>query len=311
MSKLDNLRRLAGGNAAESMATARPSPIPRASAPSSASAPDRMQGIARAKNAAEIPLDRIGPDPDQPREEFEPEALERLAESLRTKGQLQPIRVRWDEARGSYMIICGERRWRAAKLADLQTMQCVISEAPGDAGELLALQLIENCVREDLRPIEQAKAFRQLIDRNNWSTRQVAREIGVDQSNVVRALALLDLPAGVQGQVESGALPASTAYAIASLDDPDAQAEVADRAVAEGMSRAEVVEAVKRAKPSKGRGGKAKAKPRKTSATIKTHDGYKVTVEHRKGVDDESLVAALETALDVARSRLHGRSEAA
>ena len=93
--------------------------------------PDRLQGVARSKNAAEIPVDRIGPDPDQPREEFDAEALGRLAESLKTRGQLQPIRVRWDEEQGAYVIVCGERRWRAAELAGLPTMSCVIVDGPG------------------------------------------------------------------------------------------------------------------------------------------------------------------------------------
>ena len=157
MSKLDELRRLAGGNAAESMGTPGAPSMQRASPPpptGNAAPPDRLRGVARSKNAAEIPVDRIGPDPAQPREEFEPEALARLTESLREKGQLQPIRVRWDEGAGAYVIICGERRWRAATQAGLTTMQCIIAEAPTDAGELLALQLIENCVREDIRPIE-------------------------------------------------------------------------------------------------------------------------------------------------------------
>ena len=164
--------------------------------------------MAKSKNAIEVPLDKIVPDPDQPREEFEPESLERLAESLKTRGQLQPIRVRWDEAQGKYVLICGERRWRAARIAGIATMSCVVSEGPIDAGELLALQLVENCLREDLRPIEQAKAFKSLMDRNGWSGNQAAKALGIAQPTVVRALALLDLPEPVQDQVEQGTLAA-------------------------------------------------------------------------------------------------------
>jgi ParB family chromosome partitioning protein len=313
MSKLDELRRLAGGNAAESMGTAQVAPMHRPSPPPSATPPDRFQGITRSKAAAEIPVDRIGQDPDQPREEFDPEALQRLADSLKAKGQLQPIRVRWVEDRGQYVIICGERRWRAAGLAGIATMQCIISEAPADAGELLALQMIENCVREDLSPMEQARAYRQLIDRNGWSTRQVARELGVDQSNVVRALALLDLPARVQEHVEQGTLAPSVAYEVSKLDGAEAQADVAAQAVAGKMNRAEVTEAVRErssrsARTSKGRG--AKPKPRRTSATIRTAAG-KLTLENRRGVDDETFRAALVEALDLIDARGEGRGEAA
>jgi ParB family chromosome partitioning protein len=308
MSKLDDLRRVAGGNAAESMGTPRVTPMHGAS---SLVAPDRMQGITRSKNAAEIPHDRISPDPDQPREEFDPEALSRLAESLKTRGQLQPIRVRWDEGRGSYVIICGERRWRAAGLAGLQTMQCTISDITPDAGQLLELQLIENCVREDLRPVEQARAFRQLIDRNGWSTRQVARELGIDQSGVSRALALLNLPVPVQERVESGEIAASVAYEVSKLEDPAKQSEVAAIAIAEGLNRAEVVRVVRErsAKPAKGRGAKAKA--RKTSATIRAANGARVTVEHRKGLDDDVILSALADALAQLRNRQESRGEAA
>lgn len=299
MSKLDELRKLAGGNAAESMGTRAGVPMHGASPPlvaASLAAPDRLRGVARSRSAAEIPIDRIAPDPDQPREEFEAEALQRLTESLRSKGQLQPIRVRWAEEEGQYVIICGERRWRAAGLAGLTTLQCIVAEKPADAGELLAIQLIENCVREDLRPVEQAKAFRQLADRNGWSTRQIARELGVDQSHVVRSLALLDLPAAVQDQVEQGALPASVAYEVSKLADTDSQVEVAAQAVSQGLNRSEVVATVRRTRSAtnpgtKGRGGKVRPKP--TSATLRTESGCKVTFEHRRGVDSAVIRQAL------------------
>ena len=89
-------------------------------------------------------------------------------------------------------MICGERRWRAARLAGLPTLSCVIADEPTDAGELLALQLIENALREDLQPIEQARAFRSLMDQRHWSTRDLARELALTQSTVVKALALLE-----------------------------------------------------------------------------------------------------------------------
>ena len=225
MSKLDELMKASRGIASESMG--RP-PVRDRDAPcigpGRGPLPDRLQGIARSKNAAEIPLDKIDRDPDQPREEFEPAALRRLAESIRVRGQLQPIRVRWDEERSLYIIVCGERRWRAAGMAGLTTMSCVIMDGPISSAELLSLQLVENLVREDLKPIEQAKAFRAAMDLNGWSTHDVARELAVDQSSVVRALKLLDLPAAIQDQVEQGTLPPATAYEVSKLEDPDEQA---------------------------------------------------------------------------------------
>lgn len=113
MAKTDEIRRAMGANIAESMGQG----VPRTEAiPSEsmgiAAVPVRFQGVARLKDFAMIAVDRIGPDPDQPREQFDPEALKLLAESLKTKGQIQPIKVRWDESRGQYVILVGERRWR-------------------------------------------------------------------------------------------------------------------------------------------------------------------------------------------------------
>jgi ParB family chromosome partitioning protein len=317
MAKLDELMKASRAVASESMGAPRPStPMHGASTPPAGQTPERLKGIVRSKNVAEIPVDRIGPDPDQPREEFDEDALDRLAESLKSKGQLQPIRVRWDEGRGSYIIICGERRWRAAQRGGLETMSAVIVEGPIGAGELLALQMIENCVREDLKPVEQAKAFRSLIDLNGWSARQVARELGIVQSNVVRALALLDLPVVVQDQVEQGALPPATAYEVSKLDDVDIQRKVAARVVAEGLSRAETVEVVRQA-ASKSRAGNSKVKGRPiksrkmTERVIRTNVGTRITLENRKGLDGPGILAALEEATARVRGELAGDQAAA
>ncbi len=305
MGKLDDLLKAGGANIAESMGAG----FQRAGqgGAKTSTVPTRWQGVAKSKNAVEVPIDKIARDPDQPREEFEPDALERLAESLKTRGQIQPIRVRWDEAQDKYVLICGERRWRAAGLAGLATMSCVVSEEPIDEGELLAIQLIENCLREDLRPIEQARAFKNLMERNGWSGNQAAKALGVAQPTVVRALALLELPEPVQDRIEQGTLTPGTAYEIGKVHDPVVQSELAERVVSEGLSRTETMEAVRIAAkrtPStlgKGRGAKRGATP-PTTRTLKAA-GCKITVEHRKGVDDALLIAALHEALDQVTSR--------
>jgi len=299
MGKLDDLLKSGGANIAESMGAG----LERGDKSAQTSTtPARWQGVAKSKNAIEVPLDKIVPDPDQPREEFEPESLERLADSLRTRGQLQPIRVRWDEAQSKYALICGERRWRAAKIAGMATMSCVVSEGPLDAGELLALQLVENCLREDLRPIEQARAFKALMDKNGWSGNQTAKALGIAQPTVVRALALLELPEPVQDQVEQGTLAPATAYEIGKVEDPESQQEIADRVVSEHLSRSETIAAVRSAakrtpaKPGKDR-GVSRTRKVPTSRTLKAA-GCRITIEHRKGVDDDLLAAALREALD-------------
>lgn len=274
MGKLEDMMRSVGGNIGESMGASRLSGS-TAAPPKVAHAgmPARLQGVTKSKDAAEIAVEKIEPDPDQPREEFDDDALARLAESLKTRGQLQPIRVRWDEGRGAYVILVGERRWRAAKLAGLPTLSAIIADGPMEPGELLAVQLIENCLREDLRPIEQAKAFRALMDSHGWSARQLARELAIDNSGVIRALALLELPGPVQDQVEQGALAPATAYELSKVEDPDAQRALAGRVVAEGMNRAEVVEVVRKAAAKgKDRGAskaKSKGKPDRLPAEMK------------------------------------------
>ena len=315
MGKLDDLRRTMGATARESMGVGRdvvhsapvsgmdvnPRPIS-----------GRLQGVARSKDAAEIAVDRIAPDPAQPREDFDQEALERLADSLRTRGQLQPIRVRWDEGSGMYVIIAGERRWRAARMASLASMSCVIADAPATEGELLAIQLVENALREDLRPLEQAKAYRTLIERNGWSARQVARELAIDHTNVIRALALLDLPETVQARVEQGTLPPATAYEVSKIADPTEQAELAARVVDENLSRAQVVEAVRAGAATasaraKGRGKAAKRPPK--PRVFRTPVG-RITAE-MKVAGLEALASALRDALTQVETELDAGEQAA
>ena len=158
-----------------------------------------------------------------------------MAESMKAKGQLQPIRVRWDESRGVYLIICGERRWRAARMAGMATMTAIVQEGMLDPGELLAVQLIENCLREDLRPVEQACAFRRLMDANGWTVSRVAEELHLSPAHVSKVLAMLDLPETVQAMVDAGQLAATTAYEIGKTESPKDQAELAARVVAEKL----------------------------------------------------------------------------
>jgi ParB family transcriptional regulator, chromosome partitioning protein len=294
--------------------------VPRAPGPGPRPLPAHLQGVTRSKDVSQIEVDRIVRDPDQPREEFDQEALARLAESLKNRGQLQPIRVRWDEGKGAYMVVVGERRWRAAAMAGLASLSCVIVEGPMPPDEVLAVQMIENAVREDLKPIEQANAYRRLIDAKGWSARQLAGELSIHHAQVVRALALLDLPAEVQASVEKGDLSPATAYEVSKVEDPAVQAEVAAQVMAEKLSRAETVEVVRkvaekkpaRATVSKGR-GEAKAKVKLPSErSLRTATGLKVTVAGRKGFDVLTWADALEDAARQVRARLEpaeGRPE--
>jgi ParB family transcriptional regulator, chromosome partitioning protein len=261
--------------------------------------PARLQGTSKARDALVIPTEKIEPDPDQPREEFESASIERLAESLKTRGQLQPIRVRYDEARQAWVIVAGERRWRAAMLAGIPTMTCMVHDAPLPPAELLALQLVENALREDLKPVEQARAFKKLMEANGWSANQLARELAIAPSSVSRALSLLELPGPVQVKVDAGELAVRAAAEISRLPDPDEQLALAVQAVAEGLTRDQVMDTVKAR-----RLGKAKAEP-PTKAEYKFDDGGKVTVTLPPGMAGDAAVAEmLQRALKKVRAAL-------
>jgi ParB family chromosome partitioning protein len=191
-----------------------------------------------ATNARVIPIDQIGNDPDQPRREFDPASIERLAESLKSRGQLQPILVRWDSGRNLYVILCGERRWRAAMLAGLPSLTCIVGDRPLSKGERRTVQLIENCCREDLAPVDQAEAMHALVVSEGWTQAGLAGLLGITQSAVSKALALLELPPVLRGQVVLGALSASVARELAKIDDPTALGCAIKSAIADRWTQA-------------------------------------------------------------------------
>jgi ParB family transcriptional regulator, chromosome partitioning protein len=151
----------------------------------------------------ELQLSEIDIDPDQPRRVFDTERLEELAASIKTHGVLTPILVRPLGA-GTYRLVAGERRYRAAKLAGLDTIPAVI-DTSDDEGVVLQKQLVENLQRSDLLPLERAIAFGQLRDRFSWSVREIARQLGVSKSFVQRSLELLELPDDLQAALSDGA----------------------------------------------------------------------------------------------------------
>jgi ParB family chromosome partitioning protein len=279
--------------------------------------PDKYRGAARVKDALAIELDRIVPDPDQPRKEFDPGALDDLAASLKARGQLQPIRVRWGESEQKWVIIAGERRYRAAAMAGLPTLLCVEVKGTPSAEDILEDQLVENCLREDLKPVEQARAFQALIDRRGLSYRQLAETLSIGHQAIVRALGLLDLPEDLQRRVDAGAIPASAAYEASRLEDDSARREILGKVESGELTRDDVARVVRESAAkggpkSKGRGaGKGPGKGRKvTSRTIRTAAG-RVTVENGRGLDDTLVIAALRAALQQAEASAEGRGEAA
>jgi ParB family chromosome partitioning protein len=186
------------------------------------------------RNAGQIRIDQVIPDPSQPRTEFSKESIRRLAQSLRKK-QLVLIRVRWSAMHDKWVIVNGERRWRAAREAGLKTIDCIFDEEDRSEAEILEEQLIENLQREDLSAIEQARGFSALMELHSWNGKQVAEFLHVPESTVSRSLALLDLPPNIQERVDSGEIAARSAYEISKVPDETKQQVLAARA-AGGMT---------------------------------------------------------------------------
>jgi ParB family chromosome partitioning protein len=301
MGKLDTLIKAGGSNVAESMGAGRTAGPPPGMDPTAARRmPARLEGVIRDKDAARIDLSRIVRDPRQPREEFDEESLRRLADSLKQRGQLQPIRVRWEEEKQHYVILVGERRWRAAQMAGLTSLSCIIVEGDPSDAQRLSIQLVENALREDLKPVEQAKAYRTLMEANDWSGNQLAKELHIAQASVAKALALLDLPSPVQEHIDRGELAASVAYEVSKLPDPEQQLELGMAAVAEKLTRSEVAEAVKAV-----RSRRPAPEPRPDPVEIEVEPGVTVVVRYRKA-SSITAVQALRKALKSLQERDRG-----
>jgi ParB family chromosome partitioning protein len=183
---------------------------------------------------ADLPVAEIHPNPLQPRRQFSAASLEELADSLKQHGLLQPVVVSRGST-GGYELIAGERRWRAARLAGLERIPAVLREPEGDADQL-ALALIENLQREDLTPIEEARAYHHLRSELGLSQEEIARRVGKERSTVANALRLLQLPMAVQELVDGGELSAGHARALAGVGEAERQVGLAGRCVREGWS---------------------------------------------------------------------------
>ena len=190
-----------------------------------------------------VPMTSIKPNPLQPRTRFDEEAMSSLASSIREVGVLQPILVREIEE-DEYELIAGERRWRAARRAGLQTMP-VLVQSVSDVHSL-EQALVENLHREDLNPLEEAGAFQQLVDEFGYTHEQVASRVGKSRTAVTNTLRLLQLPAGVQRALADGAISAGHARALLGTPDRSYQEELAKRIVAEGLTVRAVEEGVRR-----------------------------------------------------------------
>jgi ParB family transcriptional regulator, chromosome partitioning protein len=190
----------------------------------------------------EVPVDGIRPNPDQPRSRFDEVSLDELAASITEVGVLQPVVVtRSDE--GVLYLIAGERRWRAARKAGLSTIPAVVRETTGET--TLVEALVENVQRQDLTPLEEAHAYKQLLENTGMNQEQVASRVGKSRPAVSNTLRLLQLPGPVQRMVDSGSLSAGHARPLLGLEDDKYAVSLATKAAAEGWSVRQVEDAVR------------------------------------------------------------------
>ena len=197
----------------------------------------------------QVPVDRITTNPDQPRNRFDDDSLEELAASMKEVGVLQPIVVTGDE--GGYVLIAGERRWRAAKRAGLAVIPAVVRENTGTS--TLVEALVENVQRQDLTPLEEAHAYQQLLENYGMTQEQVASRVGKSRPAISNTLRLLQLPVEVQEMVDAGELSAGHARALVGLDDTAYATHLAKRAVDDGWSVRQMEEAVRLRKGAESR----------------------------------------------------------
>ena len=190
---------------------------------------------------ASLPIEVIFPNPNQPRRSFDPQAMEELAESIRQKGVIQPLIVR-PAAEGRYEIVAGERRWRAAQTANQHRLPVIIREFSDS--EMLEIAIIENIQRADLNAIDEAQAYKQLMDRFGHTQEKIAEGLARSRSHIANLLRLLTLPDSVQTYVRNGELSAGHARAL--IGNPDA-AVLAAQIVSKGLSVRAVEELVRKA----------------------------------------------------------------
>lgn len=245
-----------------------------------------------------IEINRVQPDPDQPRVEFDAEALQQLADSIREKGQLAPIRVRWSEQLAVWLIISGERRWRACKQAELKTIDCNFQEQPLSPTQILEEQLIENLLRVDLKPSEEAESFQKLMTVNNWNGKQLAMALSISPTRVSRSLALLKLPHETRVRIDSGEISSRAGYELSKLPEP----------ALKEVTKANPTVTIKQASRAVNKKRRKQASPtRGIRQTFVAENGWRVVATSSRKGSYHDIEQALTEALEEVQLRIDNR----
>lgn len=247
-----------------------------------------------------VPIEKIRANPDQPRRYFDKEKIGDLAASIREKGIIQPLIVRpSSDADGEYEIVAGERRWRAAQIAQLHDIPVIVRDY--DDTEVLEIAIIENIQRADLNPIEEASGFDQLMEKFGHTQEKLADVLGKSRSHIANSIRLLRLPEDVQSHLVDGTLSAGHARALITSEDPSA---LAKQVIKKGLS---VRDTEKLAKQGVGNIFNENGKPKKTKSPTKDADtkalegdlsanlGMKVSLSHKPGQENGQMVISYES----------------
>ncbi|HID37695.1 MAG TPA: ParB/RepB/Spo0J family partition protein, partial [Ghiorsea sp.] len=247
-------------------------------------------GNERMRGEQSIPVEKITPNPDQPRRDFPKQDLNDLAASIREKGVIQPLIIRKLSVKSdTYEIVAGERRWRAAQLAQLHEVPAIIREYSDI--EVLEIAIIENIQRADLNPVEEASGYQQLMDRFGHTQEKLATALGKSRSHIANLMRLLQLPEEVLALLRDGKLTSGHARALITTENP---VELARMVVKKGLS---VRETERLAKSPKTKANKVKLRPAEKDADTRALEGdltanlgMKVSVNHTTGKEDGKLV---------------------
>ncbi|HET7787177.1 MAG TPA: ParB/RepB/Spo0J family partition protein [Myxococcales bacterium] len=238
---------------------------------------------AERKGVMNLGIEEIRPDRGQPRRHFDEAHIEELAESIRTKGVLLPLIVR--RSSQGYVLVAGERRWRAAQKAGLRELPVMVREVT--EREAFELALIENIQREDLNPVEEAEAYRRLIDEHGLTQEELAARVGKDRSTVANALRLLRLPDAIKQAIVSGELSMGHARALLAIADEGDLRKAAEKVMAEGLSVRAAEALVQRLKskrlPQKAREGHASAQVKHLVEKLQRKLGARVELKDKGG----------------------------
>ncbi len=242
-----------------------------------------------------VPIERIVPNPDQPRRDFTPEQLEELANSIREKGVIQPLIVR-EKGANSYEIVAGERRWRASQMAQLHELPIVVREY--DDTEVLEIAIIENIQRADLNPVEEAMGYRHLMEKFGHTQEKLSEALGKSRSHIANLMRLLNLPDDVLGMLKEGHLSAGHARALVPSDNAS---ELAKKVVKGGLSVRQTEKLAKKPSSLVEQNSKSRPKTQKDADTVALEGdlsanlGMKVSVDHTTGGESGKITVLYQT----------------